>query len=109
VEAHVVEREVVAVDQRRLFVDHVADRAVAEGVGRSAAVLEAGALGLHPSTIDVQAVVGDVRRARVQRASKIWVIELTVRRVFAEFVAKKPTTVLLFAVVVRDGAANEVP
>jgi hypothetical protein len=44
----------------------------------------------------------------VQRALKTSVIELGARSVFVEFVAKKPMTVSLFAVVVTDGAAKEV-
>jgi hypothetical protein len=44
-----------------------------------------------------------------QRVLKIWVIEVGVLSDLVPFVEKKPTTVSLFAVVVRDGAAYEVP
>jgi hypothetical protein len=44
-----------------------------------------------------------------QWASKIELIETGVLSVLVEFVAKKPTTRSPFAVVVTDGAENEVP
>jgi hypothetical protein len=44
-----------------------------------------------------------------QWASKIWLIEPGALSDLVEFVAKKPTTRSLFAVVVTDGAENEVP
>ena len=44
-----------------------------------------------------------------QWASKICVIELGALSVLVEFVAKKPTTTSLFAVVVTDGAEKAVP
>jgi hypothetical protein len=44
----------------------------------------------------------------VQRTLKTSLIEAGGRRVLVEFVEKKPTTVSFFAVVVTDGALNEV-
>jgi hypothetical protein len=43
-----------------------------------------------------------------QRALKTSVIALGGRSVFVEFVEKKPSTMSLFAVVVTDGATNDV-
>jgi len=44
----------------------------------------------------------------VQRTLKTSLIEVGGRRVLMEFVEKNPTTVSLFAVVVTDGAPNDV-
>jgi hypothetical protein len=43
-----------------------------------------------------------------QRALKTSVIALGGRSVFVEFVEKKPSTMSFFAVVVTDGATNDV-